>query len=138
MSSSIEKEQNLDQFKTFYLKLNQCPHAPLICFYHFRQEAALYEVAKSTPCVLKNKKSDIRAMYDFNVKRVADANALGVYINDVVADNFVQTPQGIKIIDIGHATFYAPMTPDKPGLTYHLGNVCGKDFFSLFAEWGLL
>ena len=127
-----------DALLEFYLKLNQCPPAPLICFYNFKQEVALYEVAKSTPCVLKNKKADIRAMYDFNVKRIPDANALGVYINDVVADNFVQTAQGIKIIDIGHATFYAPMTPDKPGLTYHLGNLCGKDFFSLFAENGLL
>ncbi|MBP5160970.1 MAG: hypothetical protein ILP11_02865 [Alphaproteobacteria bacterium] len=127
-----------DALLEFYLKLNQCPHAPLICFYNFKQEVALYEVAKSTPCVLKNKKADVRAMYDFNVKRVADANALGVYINDVVADNFVQTARGVKIIDIGHASFYMPLMPDVPGLTCHLGNLCGKDLFSLLAEYDLL
>lgn len=127
-----------DALLEFYLKLNQCPHAPQICFYNFKQEAALYEVVKSTPCVLKNKKADVRAIYDFNIKRVADANALGVYINDVVADNFVQTSKGVKIIDIGHASFYMPLMPDVPGLTCHLGNLCGKDFFSLFAEYDLL
>jgi len=56
----------------------------------------------------------------------------------VVADNFVQTARGVKIIDIGHASFYMPLMPDVPGLTCHLGNLCGKDLFSLLAEYDLL
>ena len=128
-----------DALLEFYLKLNRCPHAPDILYYHFNHEVALY-LADEGPCFHqgKNEKKYLD-FYSFNTKIVPDSVRLGVYVNDINPGNFLISSKDktVKIIDIGHATFANPLTPGVPGLTFTLGNLCGQDFISVNGVLGV-
>ena len=54
-------------------------------------------------------------------------------MNDINTGNFLVSDRDnqVKIIDIGHATYANPLMPGVPGLTFTLGNLCGRDYISL-------
>ncbi len=122
-----------DALLEFYLKLNDCPHAPSILYYNFRHEVALYKADTGIPFHSQTNKNKFMDFYSFNTKVVSDCLRLGVYINDINAGNFIlsATDNQVKIIDIGHASFANPLTPGIPGLTFTLGNLCGQDYISV-------
>ena len=122
-----------DALLEFYLKLNDCPHAPDILYYHFNHEVALYRAAQGKPFHSGKNKNKYLDFYSFNTKVVSDSMRLGVYVNDINAGNFLVSKEDgfVKIIDIGHATFVNPLTPEVPGLTFTLGNLCGRDYISI-------
>ena len=64
---------------------------------------------------------------------------LGVYVNDINTGNFLVSDRDnqVKIIDIGHATFVNPLTPEIPGMTFTLGNLCGRDYISVNGVLGV-
>ena len=128
-----------DAFLEFYLKLNDCPHAPHILYYHFNHEVALY-LAEEGVCFHQGKnKAKYLDFYSFNTKVIPDSMRLGVYVNDINPGNFMMSAKDktVKIIDIGHATFANPLTPGVPGLTFTLGNLCGQDYISVNGVLGM-
>lgn len=113
----------------FYLKLNNCPHAPDILYYTDKYEAVLYKEQKGKPFTPKTKPDFVIT----NNKYLKDANRLGIYVNDVSPLNFIwDKSHKLKIIDIGHATFANPLTQGIPGLTFTFGNLCGQDYLIHF------
>ena len=122
-----------DALLEFYLKLNNCRHAPDILYYHFNYEVALYHAEKGKPFHTGKNKNKYFDFYSFNTKVVPDSMHLGVYLNDINAGNFCvsETDGQVKIIDIGHASFVNPLTPEVPGITFTLGNLCGRDYISV-------
>ena len=128
-----------DALLEFYLKLNNCPHAPDILFYHFNHEVALYRAEKGKPFHTGKNKNKYLDFYSFNTQIIPDSVRLGVYVNDINPGNFrVSDKDGfVKIIDIGHATFANPLTPGVPGMTFTLGNLCGRDYVSINGVLGV-
>ena len=128
-----------DALLEFYLKLNDCPHAPDILYYHFNHEVALYRASQGKPFHTGKNRNKYLDFYSFNTKVVPDSMLLGVYLNDINAGNFwVSKDDGfVKIIDIGHATFVNPLTPEVPGMTFTFGNLCGRDYISLVGALGV-
>ena len=113
----------------FYLKLNKCPHAPNILHYTDTYDAVLYKEQKGKAFSLKTKADFVT----INHKYLTDANRLGIYVNDISYQNFIQDRSGkLKIIDIGHASFANPLTQGIPGLTFTFGNLCGQDYLTHF------
>ena len=122
-----------DALLEFYLKLNNCPHAPAILYYHFNHEVVLYEAESGKPFHTGKNARKYQDFHSFNTKVIPDAVRLGVYVNDINAGNFTVSDKDgqVKIIDIGHATYANPLMPGVPGLTFTLGNLCGRDYISL-------
>lgn len=122
-----------DALLEFYLKLNACPHAPAILYYHFAHEVALYEAESGSPFHSGKNTKKYMDFYSFNSKVIPDAVRLGIYVNDINTGNFLVSDKDgqVKIIDIGHATYANPLMPGVPGLTFTLGNLCGRDYISL-------
>ncbi|MBQ7413034.1 MAG: serine/threonine protein kinase [Alphaproteobacteria bacterium] len=119
-----------DALLEFYLKLNRCPHAPDILYYRYDYEVALYAMETGKPLPFSKKGFDF---YTFNTQIIPDSIRLGIYMNDINAGNFMISDKdgAIKIIDIGHATFANPLTPGVPGITFMMGNLCGRDYMSI-------
>lgn len=114
----------------FYLRLNRCPHAPDICYYNYLYDSALYREEKGTPFNFDDKPYHLRGFYDFNHRKLADANRLGIYVNDISGGNFMISARDnkLKIIDIGHAGYSNPLNPGITGLCFSFGNLCGHDY----------
>lgn len=114
----------------FYLKLNHCPHAPDICYYNYRYDSALYRQEEGKPFNFENKPYHLRGFYDFNHRKLADANRLGIYVNDISGGNFITSSRDgkLKIIDIGHAGYSNPLNPGVTGICFSFGNLCGHDY----------
>jgi len=117
----------------FYLKLNDCQNVADILYYRFNYEVSLYRAEKGKPLhkgISKNKYLDF---YSFNSETISDANCLGVYANDISKGNFLvsQRDGQVKIIDIGHASFVNPLTPEVSGLTFTFGNLCARNFLAI-------
>ena len=121
-----------DALLEFYLKLNNCPNAPDILYYHFNREAALYRMETGKPFHTGINQNKYLDFYSFNTRVIPDATRLGIYVNDIHRDNFLvsDTDHQVKIIDIGHASYCNPMTPGIPGMTFTLGKLCGRDYIS--------
>lgn len=114
----------------FYLKLNRCPHAPDICYYNYRYDSALYRQEEGKPFNFEDKPYHLRGFYDFNHRKLADANRLGIYVNDISGGNFITSSRDgkLKIIDIGHAGYSNPLNPGVTGICFSFGNLCGHDY----------
>ncbi|MDY6407264.1 MAG: hypothetical protein SPL08_00980 [Pseudomonadota bacterium] len=123
-----------DALLEFYLKLNECPHAPDILYYNYDYEVALYHIETGKPFHTGQNKNKYLDFCSFNTCVVPDSMNLGVYVNDINAGNFLLSDRDkcVKIIDIGHASFMNPLTPGVPGLTFTLGNLCGRDYLSVY------
>ena len=122
-----------DSLLEFYLKLNNCKHVSNILYYNFKHEVALYELEKGKTFRFEGKQKKYSDFYSFNTQVVPDVVRLGVYVNDINEGNFIISDKDnvVKIIDIGHATFANPLTPEVPGLTFTLGNLCGQNYISI-------
>jgi len=122
-----------DALLEFYLKLNNCPHAPDILYYHYKHEVSLYRAEKGKPFHIGKNKNRYLDFYSFNTCVTPDSMRLGVYLNDINPGNFLVSCRDsqVKIIDIGHASFVNPLTPEVPGMTFTFGNLCGRDYLSV-------
>lgn len=104
----------------YYLTKNNCKNAAKFHYYDLFHDAALIEHVEGNVPEYKN-------ILERN-KETPDLLSLGVFCNDIDPENYRITAEGLKVIDLGHASYFDKLKPGDIGNTMDLPNFARPNF----------
>lgn len=103
-----------------YITTHNCEDAAKFCYYDLYHDALLTEFTEGNVPQYANTME--------RNKQTPDLLALGIFCNDVAPENYRQAAGRLKVIDLGHVSYFDRLKPGDQGNTMDLPNLARPNF----------